>query len=241
MQIQGVVSESKRFLKTKNIETPDGENSYEAFSRVLANSPGDTDAQIAMDNVKDNIYSVAITVQNQGNWDQARSQLQELMQVETNSDRGQKLLATVDAGQEAEQAQVEAQARIADWLTQADDYVRANQLVTPNNENAYALFNKVLEQDSANAQAQVGIEQIKDQIFADASAAQEQGSWDESRSQLQALKQIEPNSDRGQKLLATIDEGQAAEQAQAEAQTRIENWLVQANNYVKSKIIFLIQ
>ena len=101
--------------------------------------------------------------------------------------------------------------QIQDWLTEADDYLETGDLVTPASANAYTTLQKVLAQEPDNAEAQAGMEELKDELFARATMAQAQGEPATAGRHLEALLKVDPQSERARQALDALTKMQEDE------------------------------
>ncbi len=90
-------------------------------------------------------------------------------------------------------------------LAMSRDYLQADQLISPENENALSVLNLVLEQYPEHTEALLGMEMLKRKLLDKAAIAQNSNDWKTARDQLDALIQIEPENQQAMQGIAAIE------------------------------------
>ena len=230
-QIQDGLSEAEEYLKAGQLVAPEGQNAYAVLIKVLALAPENAEAQLSIEAIKNMLFSKATFARDQGNWNEARGNLQALLEINPGNSHVQEALNAVNKAEEQARIRDAEQAELEAWLDEAEQYSQADQLVTPAGANAYENYAKALEREPDNERALAGIANIKDQLLAKAEIAQGQALWDTARGHLEALLQIEPQNKPAEAAITSLEDAQEQARIRDAEQAELEAWLDEAEQY----------
>lgn len=106
----------------------------------------------------------------------------------------------------------ELQQELDNLLTLSKEYLQNSQFITPENNNALAVFNKILKQDPEHTEALLGMEILKQKLYTSALNAEKQKDWSVARSQIEALTRIEPKNQQFRSALIDLSNHQSTDE-----------------------------
>jgi serine/threonine-protein kinase PpkA len=200
-------------LNENRLTSPVGNNAFEYFQQVLVDSPDNKDALQGIRSITDSLLQRAREKLTSNEFSMARAYvaatsqllpdhpgieqlLQDIQAAEDNY--GQQLLAAknkeLEAAKAAERKRQEKnraeKAQINDLLTKADEYLQAGALITPEDANALACFNRVVALEPTNIEALQGREMVGKALITRSLALARQGELSQAKTLLSQAESV---------------------------------------------------
>lgn len=170
-------------------------NALSLYMGVLEKEPGNAEASSAVDGIVADLVARGEQTFTQGRFNEATRIAQAVSRVRPDNDAVKAFKAKVDAGRE-----------VALLLAEAQRLAAAGRTVSPQGENALAIYRDILQNDPANTAAKQGIGKLESDLIGKAMTAAESGDYEASERLLADAGQIQPGSQAVQNASARIVE-----------------------------------
>lgn len=170
-------------------------NALSLFMSVIEQEPGNAEATAGVDGIVAELVARGEQTFTQGRFNEAARIAQVVSRVRPQDPAVVEFRAKVDAGRE-----------VALLLAEAQRLAAAGRAVSPQGENALAIYRDILQNDPNNAAARQGVTKLESDLIAQAMAAAETGDYDASERFLAEAGQVQPGSQAVQNASARIVE-----------------------------------
>jgi len=119
--------------------------------------------------------------------------------------------------------------QIREALAQAEEYLKADALTSPENENAYDTYQAVLALDPENKAAQQGLEKIADRYAQLANAKRQKGQFSSGMTLIKKGQSIDKNNDNLQQALKAMEKAMVAKADEEARQKEVASLLASAD------------
>jgi len=153
-QIAQLFNSAEQALVSGNYVTPSGKSAYDFYQQILKLQNNNASAKQGLINIEKDLLNLASSAYFEKKYALATDYLQQLKKINPESNRAKSLWARLNSEQKQ-------QAKVLDWLSDAETYFKNKRYTSPQNKNAYALYSKVLARQPENVQAHNGVKKIQ--------------------------------------------------------------------------------
>ncbi len=122
----------------------------------------------------------------------------------------------------------DTQTELAQLLSLSQRYLRDDQLVSRNGEDALTVLQQILDRYPEHTEALLGMETLKQKLFAKANSAQNEKKWNIAQEQFESLLRIESENQQYKSAMAKLDEVRSRHE-------RIETLLTRAQEFLQKE------
>ncbi len=191
-RIDKLLTLGDKALQGYRLTKPDKDNALYYYRQVLQLAPKNSRARAGLKTIAIRYATLADRELGSGNLEKAKGFVGLGLKADSRNPRLLRL-----------KRNVETQIRIVQLLAQADNALADKRLRTPPNDNAFYYFEKVLELEPDNRQAEKGFRAIANQYARLAEAHISNYEYDHAQRYITLGLEVQPNDDR---LLALRDE-----------------------------------
>jgi tetratricopeptide (TPR) repeat protein/predicted Ser/Thr protein kinase len=225
--VRNLLTRVDGYLSVNQIDEPEGANAVASLKQVLKIAPQYPDALEAGLRIAEYYEIDAQLELDSGNLEAAQAEILKGLELSPANQPLLDLKAQVDVVLVGRQNK----AKVIELLAQADAFVEANQLITPDTGNAYKSFKEVQALDAGNDQARNGLVQIQRALVADAEASLIDGDFSKTRAKVETANRLFPNSS----LVSDIRQRLFAQQQLAQAQEEVKTLLARAKQQLDAE------
>ncbi len=155
IQLDELLIRAQQAMDIGDYTVPEKNNAYDFYRHVLKLDPQNRKAKHGLGNLEKELLNRASAAYSDKQHKQAQSYLRQLKKVSPKS-------AGADSLRKRLNSERSTSRQINKWLVQAEAHLKKNRYTRPPNNNAYELYQKILNRQPVNKQAQQGIEKIRD-------------------------------------------------------------------------------
>jgi len=186
--VQSLLAQAKIDIANNQIVTPENNNAVYRYQKVLAIQPDNQQARQALADLAQRYADSINTTMDEGAWQQAQQQVDDLKQMTKDS-------AIIDPLQARIQEHDKQLKIIASNLQTADKYLKQNRLIYPDKSNALTYYTKVLELDPDNQHASEGVNQIVAKLSDNMNKQIAAGKISSAEKLFRKIEAIDPNAE----------------------------------------------
>jgi len=201
--IRSLLAKAESQLKQKNYVRPKNNSAYFYYRQVLAKDSSNEAATKGLKQLAATLLFAAQSEYRLGHYDSAKLYLDDMATGGFQSAKAQALRTQINV-------KIDKYQKIARLLSAAKQYIKKNQLTSPEGTNAYASYMQVLKLDSSNAEALAGIENIKQHYENQFSRHIAKMDLNRASFDLQRMKTIAPGSSEVRNMEKTLRQKQQA-------------------------------
>jgi tetratricopeptide (TPR) repeat protein len=234
-EVARLLAKAEQQLAASHLMEPADDNANASYRKVLELDPQNTQAKTGLGRIAEQFEQSARQRQAEGSFKESLAAIEQGLQVLPEHPGLQALRTEVQGQLEAQARQRAEQARrqreVAQLLAQAEQQLKASQLIKPTNDNAYASYHKVLELDPGNAGAQAGLEKIAALLERRAAQRRDEGLFQESLTLAEHGLRAFPDHTGLQALRAEV---QSQIEAQARRRQEVQRLLAEAERQMNA-------
>lgn len=181
-------------MKANRLEQGEN-NALSLYLSVLEKEPDNAEAKAGVDAVVAALVTRGDTLLTQARFNEATRLAGVVAQVRPDDPAVQAFKAKVDAGRE-----------VGLLLGEAQRLAAAGKVVSPEGENAAAIYRELLRTDASNVAAKQGLEKLEADLIAQALKAGESGNYEEAERVLADAGRVQPGSSAVQNASARLVE-----------------------------------
>jgi serine/threonine protein kinase len=133
---------------------PENDNAFYYYQQVLTLDPDNQAAKTGITNIEDQLLKLATSAYASKQYYKSQGYLTQLKSVNSESTEAEALQNKINEEQSG-------RAQITAWLNEATNQKKNNYYTSPENDNAYDTYNKILKMEPGNKQALDGIKNIQ--------------------------------------------------------------------------------
>jgi len=153
-QLQALLTKAQQAASKNNYVEPRNNNAVYFYRQVLKLEANNSQAKNALLDIEKQLSKSAYSAYKNKQYKKSQRLTSQLKWVNTSSLDAKILQQKLDVQQQLD-------TQIADWLLEADAYIKNKNYTSPRNKNAFDAYNKVLAQQPENQQALAGIKTIQ--------------------------------------------------------------------------------
>lgn len=180
--VEGMLKRAEQSMQAGRVDTGD-DNALTIYLSILETDPENAAAKAGVDTVAAELVTRGEQALAQSRYTEASRIAQVVTRLRPDDEDVKRFKAKVDSGREA-----------ALMLAEAQRLAAAGQIVSPEGNNAAAIFRDVLRTHPDNAAAREGLDALEAGLIARATAAAEAGNYTESDRLLAEAGRVQPGS-----------------------------------------------
>lgn len=221
---QALIDSAQLAIQERRLYSPAGDNAQHYLTTLLSLSPDLPEAKQAIENLFRRYLTEAETAIASGRLDEANnylnqsSQLTFYIQQPALLEQQRQLRTNVIAARQQQTIVEDRREEVAQMLSSAANALVAGRLIAPENDNAYAHYQRALTLDPRNTTARDGIRAVADALLGAAEALTTERKFDDARLRVADAARVLPSHPglaNAQQAIADAEGMAQAEQDQA--------------------------
>ena len=153
-RLKYLLDKAEQSYVVQNYVKPENNNAYYFYQQVLKLETDNKAAKNGIENIQSQLLMLASSAYENEQYKDSKNYLEQLELINSESLDARNLQYQIDEKQ-TENKQVVA------WLSDAKNHIKNNRYTSPENKNAFSVYNKILKQQPANQQALDGLKNIQ--------------------------------------------------------------------------------
>ncbi len=153
-RLKYLFSKAEQSVAVQNYTQPVNNNAYYFYQQILRLEADNSIARNAIQDIERQLVKLASTAYENKQYKNSRDFIAQLKLINAESLDAKFLLDQLNAQQAGNR-------QITTWLSEAETHIKNNRYTSPENKNAFYVYNKILKQQPDNWQALEGIKNIQ--------------------------------------------------------------------------------
>lgn len=225
-EVAALLARAERRLEAAQLLDPPDDNAYSAYREVLRMEPGNAQAEAGLERIATRHLALAQQKWHDGDLRGGMTMAQRGLKVDPKHPELQAFVKEIEL--DLAEPKPISQSEVQRLLEQARDKVQAGQYKKPRNNNAFALYRKVLKIDPQNEAALAGLQTIAGEYQKQARAERQAGNLGQGLALVKDGLEVMPKhlglkslrSDLREKIRARIKQHTGAQPPLPKAQKR---------------------